>query len=120
MKTVNAKIFALKYWLIKKLNASLEKDKNAIKEGATITLKDYCKIQLVECTKTSFDKDKIEALAKKYKVDVSTLQKETTYTRIDVDNVPTEIDNKVNQILDTLGRDNDRVIARVASKVGRV
>ena len=46
MKTVNAKIFALKYKLIKMLNASLEKDKKAIKEGAAITRKDYCKIYI--------------------------------------------------------------------------
>jgi len=119
MKTVNAKIFAIKHLLIKKLNASLEKDKNAIKEGAKITFENYCKIQVVDCTKTTFDKDKIEAFAKKHKIDISTLQKTTNYSRIDIDNVPIEVDDKVNQILDTLEDDNDREVVRVASAVAR-
>ena len=44
MKTVNAKLFALKYKLFTILDKSLKADKNAIKEGANITFNNYCKI----------------------------------------------------------------------------
>lgn len=118
MKTVNAKVFAIKYWLAKKLNASLEKDKNAIKEGAKITFENYCKIQIVECTRQSYSKEAqlmIDEFAKKKGIEKQT----TIYTRIDVDNVPTEVDDKVNQVLDTIESDNDRVITKVASGVAR-
>ena len=40
-KTVNAKIFAIKYKLLKLLTNSIEKDKNALKSGAKITFNDY-------------------------------------------------------------------------------
>lgn len=118
MKTVNAKLFAIKHLLIKKLNASLEKDKNAIKEGTKITFKNYCKIQVVECTRQSYSKEAqklLDEYAKKKGIEKQT----ATYTRIDIGNVPTEVDDKVNQILDTLEDDNDRTVARVASAVVR-
>jgi hypothetical protein len=41
----------------------------------------------------------------------------THYTRIDIDNVPQEVDTKVDEIFSTLEDSNDKVIARVASKV---
>ena len=44
----------------------------------------------------------------------------THYTRIDIDNIPQEVDDKVNEILNTLEDSNDKVIARVASKVATV
>ena len=119
MKTVNAKIFALKYKLLKRLNASIEKDKNAIKEGAEITRKDYCKIQIVECTKKSYTKEQQETLDK-YAQENGFEKQETTYIRIDIDNIPTEIDNKVDEIFNTLEDSNDKDIKRVASKVARV
>lgn len=117
MKTINAKLFALKYKLLKKLNASLEKDKEAIKNGAKITFEDYCKIQIVKCSKPTLDKGKVQEICNKYGIDITTLEKTTNYLRIDVDNVPTEIDSKVDSILDTLEDSNDRDIRRVASKV---
>lgn len=120
MKNVNAKLFALKYKLLKKLDASIEKDKKAIKEGANITFKYYCKIQLVECTRTSLDKTKVEELCNKFEVDVTTLEKTTSYLRIDIDNIPTEVDNKVDEIFTTLEDSNDRDIKRVASKVANI
>ena len=89
MAKVNAKIFALKYKLMKKLETSLNKDKELIKEGAEITFKNYCKIQIVE----------------------------THYKRIDIDNIPIEIDQKVNDIFNTLEDSQDKDIKRVASKV---
>jgi len=119
MKTINAKVLTFKYWLAKKLSKSLENDKNAIKNGAKITFNDYCKIQIVECTKTSFDKDKIEMLAKRCKIDISSLKSTTNYLRIDIDNIPTEVDDKVNQVLDTIEDENDRVITKAASSVAR-
>ena len=57
MAKVNAKILALKYKLEKALQKSIEKDKEAIKNGAEITFKDYCKIQVVECTRATYSKE---------------------------------------------------------------
>lgn len=120
MKTVNAKLFALKHKLIKVLNTSLENDKKALKEGATITRKDYCNIQLVNCTKTTLDKTKVQELCNKYKIDITTLENTTNYIRIDIDNVPNEINDKVENIIQTLENDNDKDIKRVASKVANI
>lgn len=119
MKKVNAKIFALKYKLLKVLTNSIEKDKNAIKEGAEITYKDYAKIKLVDCVRTSYSKEdqkKLDEYASKMLIS----KQVTHYTRIDIDNIPTEVDDKVNEILDTLENNNDKVIAKAASKVARV
>jgi hypothetical protein len=119
MQKVNAKIFALKYKLLKVLTNSIEKDKNAIKEGAEITYKDYAKIKLVDCVRTSYSKEdqkKLDEYASKMLIS----KQVTHYTRIDIDNIPTEVDDKVNEILDTLENNNDKVIAKAASKVARV
>lgn len=119
MQKVNAKIFALKYKLLKVLTNSIEKDKNAIKEGAEITYKDYAKIQLIDCVRTSYSKEdqkKLDEYASKMLIS----KQVTHYTRIDIDNIPTEVDDKVNEILDTLENNNDKVIAKAASKVARV
>ena len=119
MKTVNAKIFALKYRLLKVLTNSLEKDKTAIKEGATITFKDYCKIQVVECQRASYSKE-AQAILDEYAKSQGIEKQTTTYTRIDIDKVPNEIDEKVNDILQTLEDSNDKDIKRVASKVNNI
>lgn len=116
MKKVNAKLFALKYKLLKKLNASLEKDKNAIKEGAEITFKDYCKIQIIECNKASYTKEQ-QKILDEYAQEIGIAKAVTTYTRIDIDNIPTEIDDKVDEIFTTLEDSNDKDIKRVASKI---
>ena len=116
MKIVNAKLFALKYKLLKKLNASLEKDKNAIKENAKITFDKYAKIQLVECTKRSYSKEDQEKLDK-FAQENGIVKQETKYLRIDIDNIATEIDEKVDEILEYLEDSNDKDIKRVASKM---
>ena len=115
-KTVNAKIFAIKYKLLKILTNSLEKDKSAIKSGAKITLNDYCKIQLVDCTHVSYSKEdqaKLDEYAQKHLIS----KQITHYTRIDIDNIPQEVDDKVDEILNTLEDNQDKDIKRVASKV---
>lgn len=116
MKTVNAKIFALKYKLLKKLTDSLNKDKDLIKEGAEITFKDYCNIKMVDCTKTSYSKEaqaKLDAYAK-----ANLITKQIThYKRIDIDNIPVEVDNKVDEIFNILEDSQDKDIKRVASKI---
>lgn len=119
MKTINAKVFAIKYKLAKMLNASLEKDKNAIKEGAKITRKDYCKIQIVECNKASYTKEQ-QKMLDEYAQEIGLAKVVTTYTRINIDNIPTEVDDKVNEIFNTLENDNDKDIKRVASKVANI
>lgn len=121
MKTISARVFALKYKLLKVITNSLEKDKKAIKEGANITFKDYCNIQQVECTRTTLDKTKVQEICNKYGIDITTLENTTNYIRIDIDNVPTEIDDKVNDILNILENiSNDKIIAKVASKVANI
>lgn len=117
MVTVNAKLFALKHMLLKTLEKSLNKDKDLIKSGATITYNDYCKIQTIDCSKTTLDRSKVLEICDKYGIDIATLEKTTTYQRLDIDNVPTEITNKVEDIFSILEDTNDKLIARVASKV---
>lgn len=117
---VNAKLLALKYKLIKLLTTSIEQDKEAIKNGADITFKDYCKIQIVECTRASYTKEdqkKLDDYAKSQGI----FKKVTQYKRIDIDNIPTEVDTKVNDIFNTLqANTNDKIITKVASKVANV
>lgn len=117
MAKVNAKIFALKYKLMKKLETSLNKDKELIKEGAEITFKNYCKIQIVECTKASYSKDdqkKLDEYAQK-----NLISKQIThYKRIDIDNIPIEVDEKVDNIFNTIEQEtNDKETKKVASKL---
>ena len=119
MKIVNAKLFVLKYKLLKKLNASLEKDKEAIKEGAKITFENYAKIQIVECTKKSYSKE-IQKELEEYAKSKGYEKQETKYLRIDIDNIPNEIDTKVDEILTTLEDSNDKMIKKVASKVANI
>lgn len=116
MQKVNAKLFALKYKLLKVLTNSIEKDKKALKDGAEITYKDYCEIKLVECTRTSYSKED-QAKLDEYAAKNLISKQVTHYTRIDIDNVPQEVDTKVDEIFNTLEDSNDKVIARVASKV---
>ena len=116
MQKVNAKIFALKYKLLKVLTNSIEKDKKALKDGAEITYKDYCEIKLVECTRTSYSKED-QAKLDEYAAKNLISKQITHYTRIDIDNVPQDVDTKVDEILATLEDSNDKLISRVASKV---
>ena len=116
-KTVNAKIFALKYKLLKKLTDSLNKDKDLIKDGAKITFNEYCKIQVVDCTKASYSKDdqkKLDEYAQK-----NLISKQIThYKRIDIDNIPIEVDEKVDNIFNTIEQEtNDKETKKVASKL---
>lgn len=116
MQKVNAKLFALKYKLLKVLTNSIEKDKKALKDGAEITYKDYCDIKIVECTRTSYSKED-QAKLDEYAAKNLISKQITHYTRVDIDNVPQDVDTKVDEILATLEDSNDKLIARVASKV---
>lgn len=118
MKTINAKLYAIKYKLKKMLEASITKDNEAIKNGAKITFENYCKIQVIECTRTSYTKEQ-QAILDKYAQKQGFTKQVTTYARIDIDNIPAEVDDKVSQILDTLEDDNDKTVARVASAVAK-
>ena len=115
MAKVNAKVFALKHTLFKMLKDSLENDKDAIKNGAEITPKDYCKIQVVDCEKPMLDEAKVQALCNEYGIDIATLKKTTHYKRVDVKNVPTKINDKVKDIFNMLEDSNDKVISKVAN-----
>ena len=115
-KTVNAKIFALKYKLMKKLETSLNKDKDLIKEGAKITFNDYCKIQIVDCTKASYSKEDQKKLDEYAKANLISKQI-THYKRIEIDNIPIEVDDKVDNIFNILENTQDKEIKRVASKL---
>lgn len=116
MKTVNAKIFALKYKLLKKLTDSLNKDKDLIKEGAEITFKNYCNIKMVDCTKTSYSKE-AQAKLDEYASKMLISKQITHYKRIEIDNIPIEIDEKVDNIFNILESTQDKEIKRVASKI---
>lgn len=116
MKKINAKIFALKYKLLKKLTDSINKDKDLIKEGADITFKDYCNIKIVECTKTSYSKEdqqKLDEYASKHLIS----KQVTHFKRIEIDNIPIEVDEKVNDIFNMLEDSQDKDIKKVASKL---
>lgn len=116
MKKVNAKIFALKYKLLKRLTDSLNKDKDLIKEGAEITFKNYCNIKMVDCTKTSYSKEAQAKLDEYAKANLISKQI-THYKRIEIDNIPIEVDNKVDNIFNILEGTQDKEIQRVASKL---
>lgn len=116
MKKVNAKIFALKYKLLKRLTDSLNKDKDLIKKGAEITFKSYCNIKIIDYTKTSYSKEdqvKLDEYAK-----ANLISKQIThFKRIEIDNIPIEIDEKVDNIFNILENTQDKEIQRVASKI---
>lgn len=116
MKTVNAKWLAFKYKLAKKLNASIENDKNAIKEGAKITFENYCKIQQIECTRKSYTKEQ-QAILDEYAKEKGFEKQETKYIRIDIDDIPNETDTQVEQAFNTLENGNNILIAKVANRV---
>lgn len=116
MKTVNALLYAVKYLLKKKLSASLEKDNEAIKNGAEITFSKYANIHVVECTRKDFSKEDKEVL-EKYAEKKGMTKQETTYLRVDVDNIDPQVEGKVNAILEELEDSNDKTTRRVASKV---
>ena len=116
MAKVNAKIFALKYKLMKKLETSLDNDKELIKNGAEITFKNYCKIQVVECTKASYSKEDQKKLDEYAKANLISKQI-THYKRIDIDDIPIEVDNQVDEIFNTLENSQNKTIQKVASKV---
>lgn len=116
MKKVNVKLFAIKYKLLQKLTKSLEKDKEAIKNNAELTMTKYAKIKLVECTKKSYSKE-VQQELEEYAKSKGYEKQETKYTRLEIDNINEDIDHKVDEILATLEDSNDRDIKRVASKV---
>ena len=120
MATVNAKVLALKHALFKRLKDSLDKDKDAIKNGAEITYKDYCKIKIVDCEKPTLDETKVQELCDKYGIDITTLKKTTHYKRLDIRNIPTEVDDKVEDIFNILKDTNDKIITKVANKVANI
>ena len=115
MARVNTKILALKYKLFKRLKDSLEKDKDAIKSGAEITFKDYCKIDIVDCKKSTLDETKVQELCDKYGIDIATLKKTTHYKRLDIKNIPTEVNHKVEDIFNILQDSNDKIITKTAN-----
>ena len=117
MKSINLKLFALKYKLLQILTKSLEADKKAIKEGANITFKDYCKIKIVDCTRSTYSKED-QAKLDEYAAKMLIAKKVTHYQRVDIDEIPIEVDEKVNDLLQTLEDNaNDKATKKVASKL---
>lgn len=118
---VNVKLFALKYKLVQKLNKSLENDKNAIKNGDNCTFANYCKVQVVECNKSTLDKTKLVALCDKYGVDINTLYNTTRHQRVDINGIPSSVDDKVDEIFNLLKTtSNDNVVVKLASEVSDI
>lgn len=116
MKTVNAKLYALKYRLIKMLTKSIEADNEALKNGATTTFTNFANIKVVECTRKDYtkeDKAILDEIAQREGIFKVT----TTYKRIDIDNINNTIDLKATQVFNKLQNDNDLLVAKAASKV---
>ena len=118
MKTVNVKLFAILYKLDKVITKKLDEMKKAIIEGADTTFKDYAKIKVVDCTRASYDKEaqaKIEKFAQE-----NGLEKVTTnYKRVEIDGIALEIDNAVDNIINTLEDSNNTTTKKVASKISK-
>lgn len=116
MKTVNAKLYALKYRLIKMLTKSIEADNEALKNGATTTFANFANIKVVECTRKDYtkeDKAILDEIAQREGI----FKVVTTYRRIDIDNIDNTIDLKATQVFNKLQNDNDLLVAKAASKV---
>ena len=116
MKNVNAKLYAIKYKLLQKLTKSLDKDKEAIKNGAKITFDKFAKIQVVECTRKSYTKE-AQAIIDKFAEEKGLEKVETKYLRVDIDNIDNSVEEVADKIINELEDSNDRLIQRVASKV---
>lgn len=114
--TVNAKWYAFKYVLINILSKSLEKDKIAIKNGATITEKDYCDIVQVSCKRESWEKE-AQAIADEYLTKLGYKKKVTNYIRIDINNIPEKMTEKVENAIKTMETSNDYVTTKVLEKL---
>lgn len=119
--TINAKLFALKYKLVERLAKSLENDKSAIKGGAKLTFDKYCRIKVVDCNRSTLNKSKLVDLCNKYGVDINTLYTQTRYQRVDIDGIPSSVDNKVDEIFHSLlETSNDNYVVKLASKVNNI
>lgn len=116
MKNVNIKLFAIIYTLNKRLTKKLDEMKKAIIEGANTTFKDYANVKVVECTRTSYDKE-AQAKLDKFAEENCIAKTITHYKRVEIDNISIEIEEKANNIIQTLENANDKTIKRVASKV---
>jgi len=119
MKSVNARLYALKYLLKNMLDKSIKDDNEAIKNGAKITFDKYAKIKAVKCTKKSYTKEAQELLDK-YARENGLEKVETEYIRIEIDNIDTSIKTLANETIETLENDDNNIVKRVASKVARV
>lgn len=118
MVKVNVKLFAIIYTLNKRLTRKLEEMKTAIVEGAETTFKDYANIKVVECTRASYDKE-AQKLLDKYAEENCIAKKVTHYKRVEIDGIAVEVDNTVENILNTLENSNDKTVKRVASKIAK-
>ena len=114
--TVNAKWYAFKYVLVNILSKSLEKDKMAIKNGATITEKDYCDIVQIPCKRESWEKE-AQAIADEYLTKLGYKKKVTNYIRIDINNIPEKMTEKVENAIKTMETSNDYVTTKVLEKL---
>ena len=117
MKTVNAKLYAIKYRLKKLLEESITKDNEAIKNGATLTMQKYAKIQVVKCTRKSYTKEQ-QAILDEIAKEKGFEKQETEYLRIDIDSIDPQVDTEVGHIISTIEADDNATAKRVASKVG--
>ena len=116
MKNVNIKLFAIIYTLNKRLNKKLEEMKKAIIEGANTTFSNYANVKVVECTRTSYDKE-AQAKLDKFAEENCIAKTITHYKRVEIDNISIEVEETADKIFNTLEDSNDKIVKRVASKV---
>jgi len=116
MKSVNVKLFAILYKLDKIITKKLDEMKKAIIEGAETTFKDYATIKVVDCTRASYDKE-AQKLIDKFAEENCIAKTVTHYKRVEIDGISIEVDNAVDNIINTLEDSNNAMTKKVASKI---
>lgn len=114
---INVYLYAIKYKLHKILEASLEKDKEALKNGIVkLTNPQYATIKVVEYTRSAYNKAD-QAILDKYAEENGIVKETKTYKRVEIDNIDPKVDNIVSGIITTLEDSDNKIAKRVATKI---
>lgn len=102
MNKVNAFLYAIKYRLYKTLEASLDKDKEALKNGlAELTNSEYADIEVEDYTTKAYSKAD-QAILDKYAEENGIVKEVKTYKRVNIYHIDPKVDNIVSGITTTL------------------
>lgn len=119
MKKVNVKLYATIDKLIKKLTKIQSQMKEDLINGAEKSFENYANIKIVECSRKSWSKE-IQQELDEYAKSKGYEKTETKYKRIDIDNINEEADTIINEVVNMLDNSNNKVVAKVASKVASI